>query len=130
MLELNEAAVSLSKLLSEAINDRRLLNVIKAAHPDSTRSLPKKKIPVLREYLILSQYDDTLNHVSYLEKLQLLRSASASHRTDNMPDAYRQVCEFFEMDVKNPIQVADDIFTTLTAFLDSLRAHFCPDESD
>ena len=128
--ELNEIAVSLSKLLPEAINSDELLSIIKSAHPNSKHNSPKKKIPVLREYLVLRKYDDSKYDVDYLEKVQLLRSAVASHRTDNMPEAYKQVRDFFGLDTKSTVQVADEIFTTLTDFLNSLRAHFCPDETD
>ena len=128
--ELNEIAVSLSKLLPEAINDSELLSLIKSAYPPSKRSFPNKTFAVLKEYLALKQFDDSNNHVDYLEKVQMLRAVVAAHRTDNKPDAYNQVRKFFELDTKTIIQVADDIFTTLTDFLDSLREHFCPDESD
>ena len=60
----------------------------------------------------------------------MLRAVVAAHRTDIKPEAYNQIRQFFELDTKSTIQVADDIFTTLTDFLDSLREHFCPDESD
>ena len=128
--ELSEIAVSLSKLLAEAINKDALLNHIRSAHPGSNRSLPKKTFAILKEYLKLNNYGDLRGHVEYVEKVQLLRSASATHRTDNMTDAYDQVMKFFSLDSKTTGQVADEIFTTLTAILDSLRAHFCPDESD
>lgn len=128
--ELNEIAVSLSKLLPEAINSEMLLARIKEANPDSRRSLPKKRLAILKEFLNLSKFRDKDIHINYLERVQLLRSASASHRTDNMLDAYEQVIEIFELDTKSTVQVADDIFTTLTDFLNSLREHFCPDESD
>ena len=127
--ELNEIAVSLSKLLPEAIEESELLNLIKSANPRSKRSFPNKTFAVLREYLALAQYDDSRNHVDYLEKVQMLRAVVAAHRTDIKPEAYNQVRQFFELDTKSTIQVADDIFTTLTDFLDSLREHFCPDDS-
>lgn len=128
-IELSEIAVSLSKLLPEGINRLRLLDEIKAAHPGSTRALPKKPFAVLKEFLNLKGYQHTQAHLDYLEKVQLLRSTSASHRTDNMPGAYNQVVKFFGLDSKSTTQVADEIFTTLTDFLDCLRAHFCPDDA-
>ena len=58
----------------------------------------------------------------------MLRSNSGIVHPRNEKE-YQKAVKFFSLDTKSTVQVADDIFTTLTAFLDSLRAHFCPDET-
>lgn len=129
--ELDEIALSISKLLIEGINVDKIQQLIKSSRKNKNRSLPRG-IAALKEYLTLHKYDDDSRdyYIEYLEKVQLLRSASASHRTDNKPKSYRQATAFFSSDSRKPIQVADDIFTTLADFLDSIRTHFCLDETD
>lgn len=127
--ELESISISLSKLFIEGINFDKLRNEVRSANHESKRSLPNRSLPTLREYLSLNGYDDSGNHVGYLQQIQSLRDI-ASHRKDNKPDLYKQINGFFSLDSKSTVQVADDIFTALTEFLDSLREHFCPDESD
>lgn len=126
--ELDEIAVSISKLLIEGINVDKIRQLIKSSRKN--RSLPCKSIPALKEYLTLHKYDDSKDYIEYLTKVQVLRSASASHRKDKKQDSYQQATAFFSIDSRNLIQVADDIFTTLADFLDSIRTHFCLDETD
>ena len=84
---------------------------------------------MLREYLNAKAFADSENYIEYLRMLQVLRSNSGTVHPRNEKE-YQKAVRFFSLDTKTTQQVADDIFTTLTEFLDSLRAHFCPDESD
>ena len=128
--ELDKIAVSLSKLLVEAINTEKLKEIITSMRRNKNRSMPKNEFALLREYLSLHGCAGGEVHIDYLEKVQLLRSASASHRQDNRPADIKALNQFFSLDSKSPTQVADDIFTKLTEFLDSLYDHFCSDETD
>lgn len=119
---LDKIVLSISKLLIEGINVDKIQPIIKSSRKK------EKSIPYLKEYLTLHKYDDSKDYIEYLEKVQVLRSASASHRKDNKPNYYREAVKF--IDRRKPIQVADDIFTTLADFLDSIRTHFCLDETD
>lgn len=123
--ELDGIAVSISKLLIEGINVDKIQQIIK-----SSRENKDKSIPYLKEYLTLYKYDDSKDYIKYLKEVQELRSVSAAHRKDNWPERYQKAAEFFSIDSRNPIHVADDIFTTLADFLDSIRTHFCLDETD
>ena len=51
----------------------------------------------------------------------------AAHRKGKKHD---RLAEELQLRSRTTWNVADEIFTTLTEFLDSLRAHFCPDETD
>ena len=61
--------------------------------------------------------------------LQVLRSICGKVHPRNEKECQKAE-RFFSLDSKSTIQVADDIFTTLTEFLDSLRAHFCESDTD
>ena len=124
--ELDEIVLSLSKLLVDSINIKDLrINVPNFKSKDSNGN-QKRGISILSEYLSVTDYDDSADHIEYLRNVQALRSSSAAHRKGK---TYERVASFFELDTKSTVQVADEIFATLTGFLDSLRAHFCPDEA-
>ncbi len=129
LTELHEIVLSLSILLQGRIDKKALGKRIPNFQRKDSDCNPKANIPVLKEYLDAEGFIDSENHIEYLRMLQVLRSNSGTVHSRNEKE-YQKAVKFFSLDTKTTQQVADDIFTTLTAFLDSLRAHFCPDESD
>ena len=127
--EFHEIVLSLSILLQDRINKKELGKLIPDFEPKNKENEPKKNIPVLGEYLDSEGFVDAADYVEYLRMLQMLRSNSGTVHPRNEKE-YQKAVRFFSLDTKSTIQVADDIFTTLTEFLDSLREHFCPNESD
>ena len=73
------------------------------------------------------EFEDTAIFIGRLRTVQELRSTGAAHRKGTK---HAKVSKEVGLATKTTQQVADDIFTTLTEFLDSLRAHFCPDETE
>ena len=119
--------LSMSKLLVDSINIKDLRSNIPNFNSRDSNGDPKRGITILAEYLSVCGYDDSADHIGYLRKVQALRSSSAAHRKGKN---YEKTAKFFSLSSKSTVQVADDIFTTLTEFLESLREHFCLDESD
>ncbi len=129
LTELHEIVLSLSILLQDRIDKKELGKLIPGFQKKDADNKAKKNIPVLAEFLESECFADTDQYVKYLRMLQLLRSNSGAVHPRN-EDEYQKAVIFFSLDSKSTTQVADEIFATLTDFLDSLRAHFCPDESD
>ena len=126
--EFHEIVLSLSIVLQDRINKKEIGNLIPGFQKKDANGT-KKNIPVLAEFLESENFPDADHYVEYLRMLQLLRSNSGTVHPRNEKE-YRKAVKFFSLDSKSTIQVADDIFTTLTDFLDSLRQHFCPDDPD
>ena len=126
--EFHEIVLSLSILLQESINIKELRKRIPDFKSKDSDGKDKRNIQILGEYLEFEGYRGATQYVEYLRMLQMLRSNSGTVHRRNEKE-YQKAAKFFELDTKSTIQVADDIFTTLTDFLDSLREHFCPDES-
>ena len=125
--ELDRLMLSLSKLLVDSINVRKIKNEIPGFVAKDARGSDKKSIAVLEEYLAYKGLEDTGNYFDCLRTVQNIRSASAAHRKGKK---YQRVSKSVGLDSKTTQQISDGIFTTLTDFLDSLREHFCPDKSD
>ena len=126
--ELDRFAKAISKIIVEPIDGKRLINMIDHFEPCDENKQTKREITILREYLSNEDFDDFETYIRYLRKVQSLRSSGDAHLKGTK---YKKTLKFFDpTGRKRPIQIADDIFTTLTEFLDSLRAHFCPDKSD
>ena len=127
--EFHEIVLSLSILLQDRIDKKELGKLIPEFEPKNADKAKKGNIPVLGEYLESQGFTDSEKHIEYLRMLQLLRSNSGAVHPRNEKE-YQKAVKFFSLDSKSTTQVADDIFTTLSDFLDSLRAHFCEDEVD
>ena len=125
--ELDEIMLSLSKLLIDSLNVRKIKKEIPDFEAKDARGNDKKSITILEEYLNHQEFGDSNEFIKCLRTVQDLRSASAAHRKGKN---FEKVSESVGLESRTPQDVADDIFTTLTAFLDSLRTHFCPDETD
>ena len=126
-LELDGLALSLSKLLVDSANVSKIKKEIPDFCSKDTRGNEKKSITILEEYV---SYKDVANIEKYFDCLRMvqdLRSASAAHRKGKK---FQRVSKSVGLDSRTTKQIADDIFTTLTDFLDSLREHFCLDETD
>ncbi|MCY4464434.1 MAG: hypothetical protein OXE46_02740 [Chloroflexi bacterium] len=127
--ELQEIVLSLSILLQDQINKKELGNHIPGFQKKDADNKAKQNIPVLAEFLKSEDFADAAQYVEYLRMLQVLRSNSGTVHPRN-EKKYQKAVKFFSLDIKSNVQVADEIFTTLTDFLDSLRAHFCPGKAD
>ncbi len=127
--ELHDIVLSLSILLQDRINKKELGKLIPGFKRKDASNKTKQNIPVLAEFLESEEFEDATRYVEYVRMLQLLRSNSGTAHPRNEKE-YQKAVAFFSLDSKSTVQVADDIFTTLTEFLDSLREHFCPDEGD
>ena len=127
--EFHDIVLSISILLQDRINKKDLVKQIPDFEPKNDQNQDKKNIRGLAEYLDVEGFLDSAQCVEYLRMLQMLRSNSGAVHPRNERE-YQKAVKFFSLDTKTTYQVADDIFTTLTDFLDSLRAHFCPDETD
>lgn len=127
--ELNEIVLSLSILLQDSINNKELGKRIPDFESKNSDGSNKQNIPILREYLESEAFPDAAKYVEYLRMLQMLRSNSGTVHRRNEKE-YQKAVRFFSLDSKSTVQVADDIFTVLTEFLDSLREHFCTDAAD
>ena len=125
--ELDEVMLSLSKLIVDSINVKQLKKEIPNFQQKDQCGGTKRSIVVFEEWLNSQGYNEVDDFISCLRTIQSLRSAAAAHRKGKN---YDKVSETVGLDTKTPAQVADNIFTTLTEFLDSLREHFCPDEED
>ena len=125
--ELDGLALSLSKLLVDSTNVRKIKKEIPGFDAKDARGIEKKSITILEEFLAHTDFLDIGNYIDCLRIIQALRSASAAHRKGTK---FQRVSKLVGLDSKTTQQIADEIFTTLTDFLDSLRAHFCPDETD
>ena len=126
--EFHEIMLSLSILLQDRIAMKDIGKCISEFQPKDENGRRKGSISVLGEYLESEGFADATRYVEYLRMLQMLRSNSGTVHPRNEKE-YKKAERFFALDSKSTIQVADDIFTTLTDFLDSLRAHFCPDDT-
>lgn len=124
--ELDTITISLSKLLVDSINLKQLRKAIPYFQPKDENDETKPSISVLEEFLTFKCFSDTESFISCLRTVQSLRSTSAAHRKGKN---YEKVSVAVGLQTKSTVQVADEIFTTLTDFLDSLRAHFCPDDA-
>jgi len=127
--EFHDIVLSLSILLQDQINKKELGKLIPEFQKKDANNKAKQNIPLLAEFLESEDFADATRYVKYLRMLQMLRSNSGTVHPRNEKE-YQKAVKFFSLDSKSTTQVADEIFTTLTAFLDSLRARFCPDESD
>ena len=121
--------LSLSIFLQDRIHKKELGKRMPDFQKTDAHNTTKQNIPVLAEFLESEQFTDADKFVEFLRMLQLLRSNSGTVHPRNEKE-YQKAARFFSLDSKSTIQVADEIFTTLTEFLDSLREHFCPDDSD
>ena len=126
---IDNVALAISKLISDSINDSALRQFIPDNVSDSVEERDKPKITILQDYLNHSEYEDSQGHIKFLRDVQSLRSESAAHRKSRKPKAYRKILHRLCPDYRHLIQVADAIYINLADFLDSLRAHFCPDEA-
>ncbi len=126
--EFHDIVLSLSILLQDRINKKELGKLIPDFQKKDVDNKTKLNIPVLAEFLESKDFADAAPYVEYLRMLQMLRSNSGTVHPRNEKE-YQKAVKFFALDSKSTIQVADDIFTTLTEFLNSLREHFCPDDS-
>ena len=120
--ELDEIMLSLAKVLIDSINVKELKPLIPDYQSRDAQGKPKRSIKVLEEYLRANGFLDTERYIACIRDVQMLRSTSAAHRKG---DKFHKVKARLGLDSKSTVQVADDIFTTLTDFLDSLRRHFC-----
>ncbi len=127
--ELNDIVLSLSILLQDSISVKELRKRIPDFEPTDSDGKNKRSIPILGEFLESEGHKDAAQYVEYLRMLQMLRSNSGTVHRRNEKE-YQKAATFFSLDTKSTTQVGDDIFTTLTNFLDSLREHFCPDDAN
>ena len=123
LAELDEIVLSLTKLLVDSINVKDLRRNIHDFNSTDSNGNAKPGISVLAEYLSAQGYDDSANYIDYLRRVQSLRSSGAAHRKGKK---YEKAAEFFSLDSKSTVQVADGILNTLTEFLDSLRETLLP----
>ena len=128
--DIDSFSLSIAKLTTDSINDNELRSHIPNFNPKRDDESDKPKIQILQEFLKSTGYEDNGERIQFLTDVNMLRSRSAAHRKSSKANRYEKILERLYPDYRHFIQVADDIFTTLTDFLDSLRAHFCPDESD
>ena len=129
LTEFHEIMLSLSVIMQDRIDKTELGKHIPDFEPKNADKAKKGNIPVLGEYLESQGFPDSEHYVEYLRMLQVLRSNCGKVHPRN-EKACQKAERFFSLDSKSTTQVADDIFTTLTEFLDSLREHFCPDDTD
>ncbi|MDE2775086.1 MAG: hypothetical protein OXI77_04000 [Chloroflexota bacterium] len=125
--ELDRLVLSLSKLLVDSTNVRKIKNEIPDFEIKDTRGIKKKSLTILEEYLVQRDFVDSGNYIECLRIVQDIRSASAAHRKGRK---FQRVSKSVGLDSRTTQQIADEIFNTLTDFLDSLRKHFCPNGSD
>ena len=129
--KLDGEMLKLSKLLCDSINVKRIKSEIKILDSEysaeDAEGTPKRPITILEDYLTFRAFDDCTSFIGKLRMVQDLRSTGAAHRKGTN---YTRVAKTAGLDTKTTQQVADDIFTTLTDFLKSLREHFCPEDSD
>ena len=125
--EFNDIVLSLSILLQDSINIKELRKLIPDFESKDPDGIDKRSISILGEYLEAQGLSDAAQYIVYMRMLQLLRSNSGTVHRRNEKE-YRKAEHFFSLDTKSTVQVADDIFTTLAEFLNSLREHFCPDD--
>ena len=127
---IDRIALAISKTISDSINDGVLTNLLPDPETETEEKKDRPKISILQEYLNQEKYEDSQGYIKFLRDVQSLRSASAAHRKRRTSKNYLKILQRLCPDYKHLIQVADAIFVSLADFLDSLREHFCPDESD
>ncbi len=125
--ELDEILLSLSKLLVDSINSKQLKNLIADFCAQDERGKAKASISILEEFLNYHHLENTERFISCLRNIQALRSTGAAHRRS---DNFEKIAKTVGLDSNTKQQVADEIFTTLTEFLNSLREYFCSEDSD
>ena len=128
--DIDKFTLAISKLINDSINNAELKQLIPKFEPKTEDNKQKPKITILQEFLSFRNYQDVNDHVKCLRYVQSFRSDSVAHRKSRSDQSYKKTLDRLSPGYRHHIQVADDIFTTLTDFLDSLREHFCPDESD
>ena len=124
--ELLDIMLSLCVATNDSIDTRKLKREIPGFQTKDITGETKLGITVLEEFLVDRKLEDTDKYVRCLRTVQDLRSAGAAHRKGKK---YRKVAKAVGLDTKTTQQVANEIFTTLTEFLDSLREHFCAEET-
>lgn len=129
LAEFHEIVLSLSILLQDRLDKKELGKLIPGFKKTDADKKAKRNIFVLNEFLECFDFPEAVHYVEYLRMLQILRSNSGTVHPRNEKE-YQKAVAFFSLDTKSTVQVADDIFTTLTNFLDSLREHFCLDAND
>lgn len=127
--ELNDIVLSLSILLQDSINVKELRKRIPDFDSKDSDGKDKRNIPILGEYLESEGLRCAVEFVEYLRMLQMLRSNSGTVHRRNETE-YQKAATYFSLYNKSTVQVADDIFTTLTEFFDNLREYFCQDDPD
>ena len=125
--ELDEIILSLSKLLVDSINVRKLKELIPNFMATDDRRRTKRSIAILQEFLNSQDYDNCKTFVECLRTIQDLRSTGAAHRKGKK---FEKAAQSIGLNTKTTQQVADEILKSLSDSLNSLREHFCPDDSD
>jgi len=125
--ELDEIVLSLSKLLVDSINIKKLKYLILDFQTKDERGTDKRSIKILIEYLQMSGIDRAEDLSSCLRSVQELRSASAAHRKGGK---YDKVAKRYGLDSAGTQWIADDIFSAITEFLINLGKHFLLDVSN
>ncbi len=124
--ELEGLMLSLSVVLCDSINGRKIKQVISSFKAKDDQGNTKLSITILEEFLIQSSFDRTEVFIQCLRTVQDFRSKGSHRKGRN----YENLANSVQQRSRTTKQVADDIFTTLSDFLDSLRAHFCENDND
>jgi len=100
--DFDELVLSLTKILVDSLNEKRLNTLI----PDDQRTKLKGSIARLEAVLSSRDVEDAADCISFLRKLQSLRSSSAAHRKGR---SYRKIAKDFGVES----QSLRDVFTKI-----------------
>jgi hypothetical protein len=109
--DFDELILGLTKILIDSLNEKQLNKLIHAEE----RGKIKGSIARLEAALNACDVKDTTNCISFLRKLQKLRSSSAAHRKGNN---YRKIANEFGFESQNLRSVFSDILSQALAVLD------------
>jgi len=112
--DFDELILALTKIMVDSINESRLKRIL----PENTRSSVSGSISRLNAVLDHVGLKDASDHIQFLRKLQLLRSASAAHRKG---DNYRKIATEFGVDSQSLRSVFAGILRQSLLFLDYLN---------
>ena len=111
--DFDELVLGLTKILIDSLNEKELNKLI----PETDRPNLKGSISRLEAVLNSSKEDDYESQISFLRKLQSLRSSSSAHRKGSN---YRKVANDFGVDDQSLISVFAGILDKALAFVEFL----------
>lgn len=112
--EFDELILSLATILVDSLNMKRLNLLLSEEHK---KSLEQGSIARLEAVLTSRDFEDSVEHIDFLRKLQSLRSSSAAHRKGRK---YRNISKQFDIKSQSLRNVFADILLQAIRFLNYL----------